>query len=805
MKSAFAMASRTVLRIILLGTIILTGCSPRPDPFARHLVISPDLSFDTIGPPAAIELREYEPMFPDSIRWISRSGILEVSGLWKNEEKTFLSRLGYDRAPWLDGVSLPVTVDIREDGTSLPLLSHRGIPENRSLTWDTALIPPGIYRWTLGIPVAPHIHPRQVSHLEITFQHLVEHEPGIREVMVDGETRKALLLSPGTVVSYPLPVRTSVELTLGISGTPAIRRDGSVIIEYFEDESTDTLGKLTSLGERWHETTVTIPESETGSGIRFRCAGAPVFLGSPVLHLPSDTTAPRQDRPNILLISLDTVRADGMSPELMPRLTAFIKRCVSFNRAISQAPVTETAHHSIFTGQYVSKHGGNGRKRISETIPTITTILAKNGYRTAAFTDGVLVSAVLGFAYGFERYWEYLGQLKDKHHLPVNLLMARSWIEDVHTTAPWFMFLHTYQAHAPYLDRSRQPPYMVGVTPSTEKEAYEKFITLIDSPQEIEDEPLIDLARTAYESELRYLDSQIGAFLDSLEAGGLLDRTVVVLLSDHGEGFAEHGLVGHNNSLYQELLHIPLYIRFPGDRWGGTEISTVVQTVDILPTLLDHAGIEHPDDIDGRSLLSLCDGSKSSNTPAFSEFFTSYAVTHWPYKLVVSRRGDGVSLFDLVKDPGEQTDIYSTCEEDIVRSLRSSLLTLLGRTVHGMLITVNRPVDLGPPLNLYLKKDEHMEILFDKAGDWNQPGPHLVRIHPVPSRFGDVAVIVTNATEITVSLEAERFSLPEGVSHVGPYEIAVRRCTGPQQIRTAANIPLGRDLSERLNLLGYTE
>jgi len=324
-------------------------------------------------------------------------------------------------------------------------------------------------------------------------------------------------------------------------------------------------------------------------GRRCRAFSAPLW-GAPQILEPR----PRAGRHNLLLISLDTLRADhvgayGSRLPTTPVLDAMAAEGALFEQTIAPFPATLSSHASMLTGVYPRRHGVLGMfDRIPRDIPMLAEILAHHGYQSAAVTEDGMVLATAGFPRGFTYYREYKGA---KRSTPSGRAVATfdaglRWLE-THRGEQFFLFLHTYQVHMPYA-----PPPAFDVftsAPGTEANALPELVR----------------CQQLYAGEVRYVDSAIGRLFERLTKLGEADRTLVVVTSDHGEEFGEHGGVQHAQTIYEEVLHVPLILRAPRLVPAGVRVPGPVSLVDLLPTVLDLLGIPPPPATDGRSLVPL--------------------------------------------------------------------------------------------------------------------------------------------------------------------------------------------------------
>ncbi|RKY18487.1 MAG: hypothetical protein DRQ55_13230 [Planctomycetota bacterium] len=319
------------------------------------------------------------------------------------------------------------------------------------------------------------------------------------------------------------------------------------------------------------------------------------------------------------------VRADhlntyGYERNTSPQIASFAARGVVFENAFSQAPWTLPSIDSVFTGAHPARHGVvHQGLALAPDSSTVSGIMQAEGYYTVAFHDGGYLNSAQGFHHHFDRYERINGMR--------SLETVVRWLDE-HRDLPFFMFLHTYDVHAPYGSvpkEYRERFAREGVTSQFDL-ALKKPVDHWHDQEMPRFEPNdYERMRDLYDGEIRFVDDQLGRLFSALDDLDLEDRTHVILVSDHGEEFGEHGKFEHHNgNLYRELSNVPLIWVGPGVA-GGRSVKEVVQTIDILPTVLDRLGIDPlaAGDIDGRSLGPLLDESgpspKREGLAAFSE------------------------------------------------------------------------------------------------------------------------------------------------------------------------------------------
>ncbi len=421
--------------------------------------------------------------------------------------------------------------------------------------------------------------------------------------------------------------------------------------------------------------------------------------------------------PNVLLLVLDTVRARELSLYGFPRPTTpelerIARDGVTFRRAIATAPWTLPSHASMFTGHAPQDLSVSWRRPLDTTFPTLAGTLAGEGYRTAGFVANMsYCSWETGLGRGFQHYedhplsWRqflvesalirwFLGSRLVHWLRPIDQNFVRKsasdinrrflrWLESSDSGRPFFAFLNYYDAHGPY-----QPPepfrsaFAVGVPRGDVSPLHRWNANPIGPPP---DSSIIAKEEAAYAASIASIDERIGALVDELERRGLLDETILIVTSDHGEEFGEHGVYDHGNSLYLDGLHVPLLIRYPAALPRGVWVEEPVSLAALPATVAELIGISQHG-FPGPSWLA-----KPLPAHAYSYVDRATGLPEWfpvsrgDMASLVSDRwhlirdGDGsYELYDLVTDRWERTDLGTDSTQS---GVRDSLRALLDRAV----------------------------------------------------------------------------------------------------------------------------
>ncbi len=396
-----------------------------------------------------------------------------------------------------------------------------------------------------------------------------------------------------------------------------------------------------------------------------------------ILACSTEAPAPEGDQdtdepPNILLISIDTLRAGhlgshGYHRDTSPFLDQLAANGIRFPNAFVNTHGTPPSHATLFTSLYQETHGVNQKRPIPANAPMLTEILRDHGYLNLAVTGGGFMSENFGFDRGFEAFRTGRTAID---------VASRRFVEMVSEhrddPRPVFAFFHTYEVHSPYLPPPRYRK-MFGEYDSDFEPVSEALVAIKDDAAAHLDQDDVDFLVAMYDGGIRYADDVLRKMFQQLEELGFFDRAIVVITSDHGEEFLEHGGVLHGVSLYEELIHVPLILQGHGISSGVVD-ETMVSLVDLAPTILSIAGIETPEIMAGRDILtaSTVPPEKQAVFSQYRELLYSIRTPRW--KLILDTKKKKKILFDLENDPQELKDVADEYPQR-VRNLNHLLRT----------------------------------------------------------------------------------------------------------------------------------
>lgn len=430
-----------------------------------------------------------------------------------------------------------------------------------------------------------------------------------------------------------------------------------------------------------------------GEGTGVRLLGALFLLALPLFLLlrlpaPSNPHSSQQPTvPRVLLLSIDTLRPDALSSfggrEIRtPHLDALAGDSLSFTRAYSSASWTLPAMASVMTGVSPRVHGAlHTRSRVPDVLPTLAETLRRAGYRTSAFVSSTVLGPPANLTQGFDEYHPYPGPWLGRS-LGATALRSRlsrfrldeapppALTEDVtdwlraQREAPFFLWVHFFDPHAPYGPPRR---YLKDLQGRTRFEGWDEDAiragTWVPTPAERE------RIHQLYLGEVRWVDDAVGRFLGELKRRNLYDDTLIVLVSDHGEEFWEHDSYGHGHTLYDELLHVPLLVKLPRSIRTG-RIATPVSTAGIFSTVLEACALPIPPGYPATGSLLQPAGDRPLHALGLNRFEDRQSVRFGGFKYIRWTTSGREELYDLQHDPGEKENLAASAPSDLAEGRR---------------------------------------------------------------------------------------------------------------------------------------
>lgn len=389
---------------------------------------------------------------------------------------------------------------------------------------------------------------------------------------------------------------------------------------------------------------------------------------------------------NVVLVSFDALQAAhvgslGYSRNVTPTIDSMAKQGFSFSNTISTASWTVPASMTWFTSVYPSEHRLTNKfavfnppnnnvlsnlKKLSPNLMTLAEVLKQNGYATGGFTGNAGVNGFFGYDQGFDTYFYEKGKFGS---MGVSIPKALEWLKD-NGKKKFFMFLHGYDIHGQgipdggfdyrFVDKGYDRRY----TGSKEEQEALREEGLEKGAVALRDED-VKFWRAIYDEKIQRTDEKFKRFLGELGKMGLMDKTIFVLTSDHGTEFHEHKRFDHGFSLYDELIHVPLIIKLPGQK-AGKVIKDQVSSIDVMPTILDLLDVTMPEkagkQLRGKSLVAGFKGKPVAKDVFFETDYRLYTfkrgiqtVDGW--KLIYTMENKGRELYNLKKDPGETKNL----------------------------------------------------------------------------------------------------------------------------------------------------
>lgn len=422
-------------------------------------------------------------------------------------------------------------------------------------------------------------------------------------------------------------------------------------------------------------------------------------------HLPTRSD-PTDDRPNVVFILLDALRPDHMSAygyhrETTPAMDRMAREGVIFSNVVSHGNRTILSMPAVFTSLYPSINGAIGRGQLMRPLPerwtTIAEMLQQRGYTTTAVMSNIFLKSLFGMTQGFDGTEE---MLRGRYQLGLMKLLrklgfidapefnasgpsaaavtdaALHWFEKIRNR-PFFLYVHYMDAHHPYIP-SKEYEAMFGPAEPDAASMFRKTSQLVKLEQPIDlDHNELQKLKDYYDASIRYADDQISRLLDAVRELSSERETIVIITSDHGDEFMEHGRLYHTNLLIEELIRVPLIVWAPKRFGPGTTVDGLARHIDLLPTIAELTGAEIPEEAMGTSLVPRMKGDVSgSSVRSFAEGDYCVSLTEGGWKMMRVDSTDAYHLYDLSSVEGEHRDVAALRPEKFAE-LKETLDTYL--------------------------------------------------------------------------------------------------------------------------------
>ncbi len=397
-----------------------------------------------------------------------------------------------------------------------------------------------------------------------------------------------------------------------------------------------------------------------------------------------------ETRPDVILIVVDTLRADHLShygydhPTAAP-LDGFAEVSTRFERCHAPAPWTVPSVASLLSGLFTARHGMNtGGSKFGEDALLLPEVLQQHGWSTGGFSANPHISEPTRFDQGFDHFEGFAGKALAYPDITEMVAGAKEWLDGVNR--PFFLYLQPMNVHGPYRVPDDRRSELLGRPPGEEfRYLGEPMNGILKGKVEQRADVSPEYVRSLteqYDAAVRYTMDVLAELFDELRRRGVFDSSLIVLTSDHGEELFDHGGFSHGYSLHEEVLHVPLYVKLPFQTKGATVAESVGLT-DVFPTLLDVLDLDVDVPLDGRSLLPHLTGSRGAapsprlHETAWRKRCIARSIVEDGYKLIVvdanyEGRRDVEWLFELDRDPDEAEDL-SEARPEVAARLRRSL------------------------------------------------------------------------------------------------------------------------------------
>lgn len=386
-----------------------------------------------------------------------------------------------------------------------------------------------------------------------------------------------------------------------------------------------------------------------------------VALLKPSIYVnpPAAASAPKKKAKNVIVVMEDTLRADrvqsyGPTRVKTPQLEKFAKDGVVFERYSAVEDWTKPSCATMLTGLYPDTHKTQSDSaKLPGSVRMVTEELKDQGVATGGFIANGYVSDKFGFGKGWDAYTNYIRETKNSDAENV-FRDAYGWIEKQHKAGQrFYAYVHTIDPHVPYappqefLELYDKKEYKGGIKPRSTANLLEDIKKGKFKPSERDKQRI----QALYDGEISYHDRWFGDFMDKLDKLGLLEDTLVVVVSDHGEEFWDHGNVGHGHQIHQELIHVPFVMRWKGTLPSGKRVADNADHCSLVPTIFDAMGLKAPDYLEAESLLARAAGEVSSGPHAGFSTHQGERMAVWSERWKLLHRGPvSTQLYDLDED-----------------------------------------------------------------------------------------------------------------------------------------------------------
>lgn len=450
-----------------------------------------------------------------------------------------------------------------------------------------------------------------------------------------------------------------------------------------------------------------MPVVHSRSGLDGQRERARAVLPALLVVLAGLSSCARPPRPRlVVLVVVDTLRADhltqyGYARDTSRALDRFASHATLFTDCHAPASWTTPSTASILTGLLPARHGADARgAALGQEALTLAEVLGSASWETAGISFNHNVCVATQFDQGFQRFRDHRGDGKEYPDVSELLATASEWVETSRAQR-LFLYLQPMNVHGPYLVPEARAADLLGAPPERDFRYSKGLMDRIMKEGRLDQRAKVDAAyldshRDQYDTAVRYTMDELGGWLSWLEREGLYDEALIVVTADHGEELYDHGGFSHGYSLFEECIRVPLFVKLPGQREAGV-VADRVALLDLVPTLLAHAGIVAEPALPGESLLPLCtDGGDAGVLRARLAERTLVARTHWPkrfqgealisgtHKLIAVQSSwqhvePATMLFDLAADPHELEDL-ALREPRLVDHLARALQSAARRT-----------------------------------------------------------------------------------------------------------------------------